>query len=142
GSSTTGGSATGGSATGGSSTGGSSTGGSGGSAGRVLSTCVEACTTAADCGTGTPADSAVNYRCENGGCVRMGCQNDTECNAQLAGNVCRPYPGYEIRFWQEACTGPETCGTDGSASWGPDNYTCTGGACTYAGCNSEAECVM
>ncbi len=134
-----GGSATGGTATGGTATGGSGQGGEGGSP-VVIPTCVEGCRTNADCGTGTAADGPANYACENGGCVRLGCQSDEECNAQAAGRVCRPYPGVMVNICNVPCTSRDVCGVATSATFGPDNYECTEGTCIHMGCLSNEEC--
>jgi hypothetical protein len=120
----------------------SSTGGTGGAA-RVFKTCVDRCSTPADCDLGVVGSMAGNFRCADGGCQRIGCGNDAECNAIKAGNVCRPYPGTPYNACNTPCTGPEVCGytNNESQAWGPDNYSCTDGVCVYAGCNSTAECL-
>lgn len=116
--------------------------------GTGVRSCVQACAIPADCGSGTPAFDADNYRCDGGICVYEGCRDDVECEATFGGaygcftqeppETPLPVPTAD-RNCVRRCTTPSDCGTDGGA-FGADNYTCEGGACRYAGCNDDTEC--
>lgn len=116
--------------------------------GTGVPSCVQACATAVDCGSGTPAFDGDNYRCGGGVCVYEGCRDDAECTGTFgAGYGCfaqeppetpLPIPTAE-RNCVRRCTTASDCGTDGGA-FGDDNYACDGGACRYVGCSDDAEC--
>lgn len=115
-----------------------------------LSQCVDTCTTAAECGSGTAAFDADNYECVSGACEYRGCRDDAECAATFSSSryVCRraslPDTGIPIPTAERncvlGCTSASDCATSGGA-FDADNYTCNGeGACVYTGCNDDAEC--
>lgn len=115
--------------------------------------CLKDCTTPSDCplSAGLPNYDADNFRCDAGSCVYLGCNSDAECDMAESGYVCRAWPSLgptAIVLTGRVCTAPcatrDTCGstlTPGGA-FDADNYTCTGGACIYAGCNTDAECTL
>ena len=100
--------------------------------------CVEPCSVPADCSLDVPAWDADNYTCDNGGCTYHGCNTDAECEAMYPGRVCRRNGTGNGDCW-ETCTTAADCPLSG-ASFDEDNFTCTGGLCTYIGCHNDAEC--
>lgn len=52
-------------------------------------TCVQSCTTPAQCGTGSGAYDADNYACTAGACEYIGCVSDAECQMTNPGFICR-----------------------------------------------------
>ncbi len=114
--------------------------------------CTGGCTTAHDCSAGTADQDDDNYRCEQGGCLYLGCLSDEECRLARAPepSVCRPaaVPFFETQRPPpiNACTRPCTVATSSTACVGPvqafdaDNYVCAAGGCRYIGCRSDAEC--
>ncbi|HEX6767349.1 MAG TPA: hypothetical protein VF103_17745 [Polyangiaceae bacterium] len=106
--------------------------------GNPIKGCIPGCSVSADCSLGIPAYDADNYTCDNGGCIYRGCNNDMECDALIAGRVCRRDASGYGSCW-EPCLSASDCILNGAA-YDEDNFTCTGGLCTYVGCHSDAEC--
>ena len=117
----------------------SGAGGSGGHAPVRIPVCASACTSAADCGSGTAADDADNYLCTAGTCVARGCLNDTECASQSPGTRCRTLPNQPYPSCVKACGVAADCFT-ASPAFDADNLRCADGVCQYTGCNNNAEC--
>ena len=104
--------------------------------------CVQLCSVAADCATeySPPAFDADNYTCNSGGyCKYLGCHNDSECEAMVAGYKCLQSPYLPIPYCQPPCQSAADCAFDDWAS-SADNYSCENQVCVYTGCNSTAEC--
>lgn len=116
--------------------------------GTGLWSCQLGCVAASDCGSGTAAFDADNYRCESSLCIYQGCLSDVECESTFGGAFgCfdveppatpLPIPVADANCVRR-CTSAADCGTD-SGAFGADNYTCEGGACRYRGCNDDGEC--
>ncbi|MBN8613312.1 MAG: hypothetical protein J0L92_22150 [Deltaproteobacteria bacterium] len=112
--------------------------------------CLDTCSTSAECGSGTAAFDTDNYECVGGVCEYRGCRHDAECAATFSSSafVCRratlpdtglPVPTAE-RNCVHGCVEASDCATS-SGAFDADNYTCSSeGACVYAGCNDDAEC--
>ncbi len=104
-------------------------------------TCVKACGSANDCGSGVPYDDADNYTCDNGGCLNQGCNNEAECDA-LGDLVNKPYTCADLgggAFCFPECNSPQDC-SNGQPGYTASNYECDQGACRYIGCNGDSEC--
>jgi hypothetical protein len=110
--------------------------------------CLERCGSAVDCGSGTPAFDADNYRCASGYCRYDGCRNDGECVGTFgSGYVCAttmpPDIGLPIptatRNCVRGCVVRADC-TTGTAAFDADNYECVAGSCRYTGCTADSEC--
>jgi len=99
-------------------------------------TCVQACSSAADCSLDFAYMDEDNYRCEQGACVYEGCNSDAEC-AELGDYVCHRSGGFSSCL--AACESASDCAMDGLYA-DADNYSCGEGACVYTGCNSDTEC--
>lgn len=104
----------------------------------ALPTCMEGCTTSADCDMGSSAYDADNYECRDGACEWTGCNSNEECESVVAGWICT-----------ESTTGPNSCVDScttaadcdmGSAPFDTDNYECRDGGCQWTGCNTNEEC--
>lgn len=113
--------------------------------------CALECSEAADCVTSSSAISdADNYKCDNGACVYLGCNNDDEC-AEVYSTTgktykCRKFDSTTLPACAQACEIPDDChyyeaGSTENA-YDSDNYACTDGACEYKGCNSDNECIV
>jgi hypothetical protein len=111
-----------------------------GGAAALPALCLESCQAPADCVLAGSAYDEDNYACASGVCIYTGCVSDAECQADLGPAYrCRPNPlGVPACF--EACSAPVDCIIPGGARFDEDNYACTGGACVYTGCVSDAEC--
>ena len=111
--------------------------------------CMQSCSAAADCGSGTPAFDDDNYECDGGLCYYVGCNDDGECEATYLSDsyVCRevvpPDTGLPIpvahRNCVLRCSTEADCST-ASPAYDEDNYSCVDGACRYEGCNTDEEC--
>ncbi len=116
--------------------------------GTGVRSCLEGCSAAADCGSGTPAFDGDNYRCDSGLCIYAGCNADAECESTFgAAYGCfdveppttpLPIPTADANCVRR-CSSAADCGTD-SGAYGADNYTCESGSCRYQGCNDDGEC--
>lgn len=114
-----------------------------------LPSCLQACATAGDCGTGSAAFDADNYRCDAGVCLYEGCRDDAECAATFfdpaydCRDVLPPDTGLPLpvarRNCVRSCTAPADCAQP-SPAFDADNYACEGGACRYVGCRDDDEC--
>ena len=106
-----------------------------------FSVCTQSCQSPSDCVIpGSQRFDEDNYTCESGRCVHQGCNSDAECIADLgASYICRP-GSIGIDICIESCQAPADCAIPGSQRFGADNYSCTGNACVYNGCLSDAEC--
>jgi hypothetical protein len=100
--------------------------------------CLQACSTPADCALGAPGYGAANYQCDRGGCVWIGCLSEADCSS-IAGTTCVATAGTTLRTCQKRCSTPSDCGSS-TPAYDADNYACTSGICEYRGCNSTAEC--
>ena len=116
--------------------------------GTGLASCLESCATSADCGSGTPAFDADNYRCDGGVCIYTGCNTDAECESTFIGGYgcfdveppATPLPlPTATRNCVRRCATADDCATD-SGAFGADNYRCEAAACRWEGCNDDAEC--
>ena len=103
-----------------------------------MASCLQGCTTNADCDLGVAAYDADNYECTSGGCTYSGCNSDAECESWLAGFVCAE-DATGMASCVPGCTSNAECDL-GSAAYDADNYECNGGGCIYSGCNSNEEC--
>lgn len=110
--------------------------------------CLEACASAADCGSGTAAFDGDNYRCDSGLCLYEGCNTDAECESTFGAafgcfdieppSTPLPIPTADANCVRR-CLSPADCTTD-SGAYDFDNYSCESGACRYQGCNDDGEC--
>ncbi|MBI4816773.1 MAG: hypothetical protein HY791_10975 [Deltaproteobacteria bacterium] len=110
--------------------------------------CVESCSTAADCATTSAAYDEDNYECRNQSCVYLGCHDDVECQSSFQNTSygclkAELPPGAPLpdasRICTLRCSVSMDCET-ASAAFDADNYECRSGACSYVGCNDDAEC--
>ncbi len=76
------------------------------------------------------------WTCEAGACVNPGCSADSECEAQLPGQVCADFGGFGLCL--PGCAEDVDCQTPGLETW-----VCTGGGGTYCeapDCTADADC--
>jgi hypothetical protein len=106
--------------------------------GNPYAGCVKACSVPEDCSMGVSGYDADNYSCDNGGCMYRGCNTDEECDETFPGRVCRRDSTGYGSCW-ETCSTAADCVLTGAAQ-DEDNFTCSGGLCTYIGCHNDAEC--
>ncbi|MDI1444247.1 hypothetical protein [Polyangium sp. 6x1] len=124
----------------------SGSGGGGGSEPVTVPYCTAACQSNADCSMGAAGSAfdADNYACTAGTCEYVGCHSDAECEASFLSPdyVCKSI-GAGFASCMMKCQGSADCsmGVAGSA-FDADNYACTNGGCQYAGCHTDAECVV
>ena len=98
--------------------------------------CRRTCSTLADCTT--PNISSLdddNWTCDRMICEYLGCNND--CGA---GQICVADTS-GINTCQRSCSVVADCTFAGSTLFDEDNWSCSGGACLYLGCNGDAECI-
>jgi hypothetical protein len=123
------------------------------SRGFTISLCLRSCTSPSDCplSAGLPDNDADNYACEDSVCIYLGCNDDDECEMARAGYVCRAWPSLGPiaasrtgRVCTASCTTPDDCDSmlAPGGAFDADNYDCVGGACIYAGCNTDEECAI
>ncbi|MEO7331297.1 MAG: hypothetical protein ABI193_22160 [Minicystis sp.] len=106
--------------------------------------CATKCQTAVDCQLDSGAFDKDHFACMGGGCAYLGCKTDAECAASNNNNpnfVCGTDPAYPIHYCSKKCQAPVDCKAD-SGAYDTDNSDCVGGACTYLGCKTNAECVI
>jgi len=105
--------------------------------------CRLACETPADCGTGSADSDADNFLCEDGACIPLGCNSETECVQSFTfGYTCAEQPGGQRPpICQPTCANAEGCTTpDAPVLFDADNVACVDGACQNHGCNNDQEC--
>jgi len=115
-------------------------GATGGAEPPAIAFCRQPCTSPADCAMDIgPAYDADHYECVDGGCVWIGCLDDTDCSDRT--QVCRPNDdGTGIdNFCLQSCADSSSCGI-GTGPYVASNYSCVDGGCIFDGCSSDAEC--
>jgi hypothetical protein len=106
-------------------------------AGHSQRSCVNRCTTTADCDFGDAFADADNFACNDGACLYTGCNTDAECEATFPGTLCRDIGPFF--FCVNSCNTTAHCAGSGPAH-DADNYSCVDSVCDYTGCHSDAEC--
>jgi hypothetical protein len=107
--------------------------------------CVAECTVPADCtvpGIATVMDED-NWKCTEGVCHYMGCNNDAECNEYIPGRKC--YTGDRAQYVVPQClftcdTVADCTGPTPPSLYDSDNLECAEGLCHHLGCNNTEEC--
>ena len=110
--------------------------------------CQRPCASTADCPTIRPdgAHAPERYACEDGACRYLGCLGDEGCklsyNDQYA---CKPPTDGGSPFrCRVPCATRSDCNPRGPLDLDihvdDDNWSCSDGACLYAGCKSDEEC--
>jgi hypothetical protein len=114
--------------------------GAGGASGE-LPACVLECTAPEACAGSEPYNDVDNWACEGGLCRGLGCHGDEECAS--IGFVCRPNEATGVNGCRQACTAAADCVSPPGEleSRDEDNWSCEDGACRYAGCHGDEECV-
>lgn len=112
--------------------------------------CLYPCDSAADCALAEDDVDENNWRCQNGGCVSLGCNDSLEC-ARAYGYeyVCADVMHKGLKQCQKSCNTPADCvlniDREGGA-YDADNYQCLNieveafDVCDYVGCADDAEC--
>jgi hypothetical protein len=110
-------------------------------AGSSLATCVETCTSVADCVVPSPLYDDDNYACNNSRCEYLGCQDTSECTAALMNPdyVCETAAGTWLAACYLTCAAAGDCAIT-SVLYDEDNYACTNDRCEYLGCQNTGEC--
>jgi hypothetical protein len=103
--------------------------------------CYPGCSSPADCVSAGPINDAAHYACTGGACVWKGCNSTAECTAQYPGGnyVCVSQYGLPYKVCAAGCSSPADCATS-TPVFDAAHYACTGGACLWKGCKSNAEC--
>jgi hypothetical protein len=102
--------------------------------------CEPVCNSVADCADDSILYDADNYRCADGACRYLGCNNDAECEVTFP---TRPSACVDIGFGLPMCV--LTCQTPADCSLGidyadADNYRCEDNLCIPLGCLNDGEC--
>jgi len=110
--------------------------------GPELAECVKPCASPADCVVrGDRTRDEDNYACRDGGCIYLGCYDDSECS--MFGELCRtdPYGRRCVRPCETTseCVDGERSET-GASRADLGLIECVDGGCAYVGCKSDANC--
>ncbi len=109
-----------------------------------MRSCLETCSTPADCAVGTSSiDDASHWSCSSGTCSYLGCQTASECQTAHANQAytCAELPGGgSMRECQHTCATSADCAPGGTGIFGTDDWSCLAGLCQWDGCMSDAEC--
>jgi hypothetical protein len=105
-------------------------------------TCLETCSSPADCTTSTsPLIDVDNYACEGGRCRWTGCNSTQECIASVGATyVCDVMAGSPVPNCYQTCSTGSDCVIPGSPLYDADNWRCEVSKCRWVGCNSTTEC--